>query len=126
MEYPVDSRGTGTPVTCADRPLISKINLRVIVRRLLSLAQLAQALSANGQVIADRHSSSDTVTETAGRVVLVPPALLNRVARYLDAAAVLVRTEGVLPDGFDPTHATQLADTFEADSVTVRYYSDGG
>ena len=113
-------------MTCADRPLISKINLRVIVRRLLSLAQLAQALSAHGQVIADRHSSSDTVTGTAGRVVLVPPALLNRVARYLDAAAVLVRTEGVLPDGFDPTHATQLADTFEADSVTARYDSDDG
>lgn len=101
---PFDSQGTGTPVTCADRPLIGKINLRVIVRRLLSLAQ---ALSARGQVIADRHSSSDTVTGTAGRVVLVPPALLNRVARYLDAAAVLVRTEGVLPDRFDPP--TQLS-----------------
>jgi hypothetical protein len=27
--------------------------------------------------------------------------------------------------GFDPAHATQLADTFEADSVAARYYSDG-
>jgi len=89
-------------------------------------AQLAQALSALGQVIADRHSSSDTVTGIAGPVVLLPPALLNRVARYLDAAAALVRSEGVLPGGFDPAHATQLADTFEADSVAARYYSDGG
>jgi hypothetical protein len=57
--------------------------------------------------------------------VLLPPALLNRVARYLDAAAALVRNEAVLPGGFDPAHATQLADTFEADSVAARYYSDG-
>ena len=89
-------------------------------------AQLAQALSALGQVIADRHSSSDTVTGIAGAVVLLPPALLNRVARYLEAAATLVRTEAVLPDGFDPAHATQLADTFEADAMAARYYSDGG
>ena len=61
----------------------------------------------------------------AGPVVLAPPALLNGAARYLEAAAALVRDEGVLPDGFDPAHATQLAGTFEADAVAMRYYSDG-
>jgi len=88
-------------------------------------AQLAQALSALGQVIADQHSTSDTVAGIAGPVVLAPPALLNRAARYLQAAAAIVRDEGVLPDRFDAAHATQLADTFEADALAVRYYTDG-
>jgi hypothetical protein len=34
--------------------------------------------------------------------VLLPPALLNRVAPYLEAAAALVRTGEVSPDGFNP------------------------
>jgi hypothetical protein len=57
--------------------------------------------------------------------VLLPPGLLNRVARYLEATAALARTEGVLPDGFDPAHTTQLAVTFEADAMAARYYADG-
>lgn len=87
-------------------------------------AQLAQALSALGQVMADRHTS-DTVAGIAGPVVLAPPALLNRAARYLQAAAAIVRGEGVMPDRFDAAHAAQLAETFEADALAVRYYSDG-
>jgi hypothetical protein len=88
-------------------------------------AQLAQALSALGQVIADQHSTGDTAAGIPGPVVLAPPALLNRAARYLQAAAAIVRDEGVLPDRFDATHAAQLADTFEADALAIRYYSDG-
>jgi hypothetical protein len=88
-------------------------------------AQLAQALSALGQVIADHHSASDTVAAISGPVVLAPPALLNRSARYLQAAATIARDEGVLPDGFDSTYAAQLADTFETDALAMRYYSDG-
>lgn len=88
-------------------------------------AQLAQALSAVGQVIADQHATSDIAAGTASPGVLAPPALLNRAARYLEAAAAMVRDEGVLPDAFDPAHATQLADTFQADAVAMRYYSDG-
>ncbi|MGH3304320.1 MAG: hypothetical protein ACRDOK_22110 [Streptosporangiaceae bacterium] len=88
-------------------------------------AQLAQALSALGQVIADQHGASDIVAGIADPVVLAPPALLNRAARYFEAAAAMVRDEGVLPDGFNPAHATQLADTFGADAVAMRYYSDG-
>jgi hypothetical protein len=87
-------------------------------------AQLAQALSALGQ-IAGQHNTSDIAAGTASPGVLAPPALLNRAARCLEAAAAMVREEGVLPDGFDPAHATQLADTFEADAVAIRYYSDG-
>jgi hypothetical protein len=88
-------------------------------------AQLAQALSALGQVIADQHSTSGTAAGIAGLVVLAPPALLNRAARYLQAAAAMLRDDGVLPDRFDATYAVQLADTFEADAVAMRYYSDG-
>jgi len=43
-------------------------------------AELAQALCALGQMIADQHS----VTGIAGPVVLAPPALLNRAARAGD------------------------------------------
>ena len=89
-------------------------------------AQLAQALSALGQVIAGgQPSTGDTAAGIAGPVVLLPPALLNRVARYLEAPAALVRNEGAVPDGFDPAHAAQLAGTFEADAMAARYYSDG-
>jgi hypothetical protein len=88
-------------------------------------ARLAQALSALGQVIADPRSASDAGKGAVGPVVLAPPALLNRAARYLQAAAAIVRDDGVLPDRFDPAGAAQLADTFEADTLAVRYYSDG-
>ena len=88
-------------------------------------AQLAQALSALGQVIASQHATGDVAAGIASPGVQAPPALLNRAARYLEAAAAMVRDEGVLPDGFDPARATQLADTFAADAVAVRYYSDG-
>lgn len=88
-------------------------------------AQLAQALSALGQVMADQHSTSGTGAGIAEPVVLAPPALLNRAARYLQAAATIVRDDGVLPDRFDATHAAQLADTFETDALAMRYYSDG-
>jgi hypothetical protein len=88
-------------------------------------AQLAQALSALGQVIADQHNTSDTAAAIAGPVMLAPPALLNRAARYLQAAATIVRDDGVLPDRFDAAHAAQLADTLETDALALRYYSDG-
>ena len=76
-------------------------------------------------MIAGQRSTGDTVAGIAGPVVLLPRALLNRAARYLEAAAALVRDEEVLPDGFDPAHVTQFAGTFEADAVAARYYADG-
>lgn len=76
-------------------------------------------------MIAAQHDAGDIAAGTAGPGVLAPPALLNRAARYLAAAATIVRDEGVLPDAFDPAHTTQLSDTFQADTVAMRYYSDG-
>ncbi len=83
-------------------------------------AQLAQALSALGQVIADPRSASDAGAGAAGPVVLAPPSLLNRAARYLQAARAIIRDEGILPDRFGPARAAQLADTFEADALAMR------
>lgn len=45
---------------------------------------------------------------------MMPAGLVNRVARYLEAAAILVN-EGVLPEDFSPAHAGKLAATFEQD-----------
>jgi hypothetical protein len=54
---------------------------------------------------------------------MMPPGLVNRAARYLEAAAILVH-EGVLPEDFSPTHADQLAATFMRDAESLRYYAD--
>ena len=88
-------------------------------------AQLAQALSALGQVTADYQGTGDTVTGNLGPVVMMPPSLLNRAARYLEAAAALVRSEGIVPEGFDLAAAGQLADTFDKDAAALRYYAGG-
>jgi hypothetical protein len=52
----------------------------------------------------------------------MPPALVNRAARYLEAVAVLV-SEGVLPEHLDTRHADQLATTFRKDAASLRYYA---
>jgi len=84
-----------------------------------TVAQLAQALSAVGQV------TSDHTPDPAGRaaVVMMPPGLVNRAARYLEAAATLVQA-GVLPEDFSTTHAGELADTFLQDAASLRYFAD--
>ncbi len=83
-----------------------------------TIAQLAQALSAVGQVTADH------TPDPAGRatVVMMPPGLVNRAARYLEAAATLAQA-GVLPEDFNTTHAGELADTFLQDAASLRYYA---
>jgi hypothetical protein len=53
---------------------------------------------------------------------MMAPGLVNRAARYLEAAANLV-DEGVLPEDFSPTHAGQLAATFIQDAERLRYYA---
>ena len=85
-----------------------------------TVAQLAQALSAIGQVTAD-HTPDPT--GRAAVVVMMPPGLVNRAARYLEAAAILVH-EGVLPEDFSATHAGQLAGTLLQDAASLRYYAD--
>ena len=85
-----------------------------------TVSQLVQALSAIGQV------TSDQVPNPAGRaaaVVMMPPGLVNRAARYLEAAAILVN-DGVLPEDFNSAHAGELAATFLQDAASLRYYAD--
>ena len=53
---------------------------------------------------------------------MMPPGLVNRAARYLEAAATLARA-GVLPEDFSTTHAGELADTFLQDAASLRYYA---
>lgn len=84
-------------------------HLRTIV------AQMAHALSAVGQVLSDEPA---TVIDHVA-VLKFPPGLINRVARYLEATAALVN-DGVMPDGFDPSHAGQLAATFTEDAANLR------
>lgn len=79
------------------------------------VTQLAHALAAIGIVVSD--------TEPGAAAVLIPPGLINRVARYLEAAATLVNA-GVLPDEFTSEHADQLATTFRKDAANWRYYAD--
>ena len=83
-----------------------------------TVAQLAQTLSAIGQVTAD-HPPDPCA---AAAVVLLPPGLVNRAARYLEVAATLVH-DGALPEAFDTTQAAQLAATFLQDAASLRYYA---
>lgn len=83
-------------------------------------AQLAQTLSAIGQLTADH--TPDPTGRTTAAVVMMPPGLLHRAARYLEAAARLVH-QGVLPEDFSTTHAAQLATTFMQDAASLRYYA---
>jgi hypothetical protein len=83
-----------------------------------TVAQLAQALSAIGQITSD-HPPDPTGHAAA---VMMPPGLVNRAARYLEAAAVLVH-DGVLPADFTTAHAGQLEDTFRQDAASLRYYA---
>ena len=85
-----------------------------------TVAQLAQALSAIGQITSDHPP--DPTGHAAPAVVMMPPGLVNRAARYLEAAAILVH-DGVLPTDFTTAHAGQLEDTFRQDAASLRYYA---
>jgi hypothetical protein len=54
---------------------------------------------------------------------MLPPGLVHRAARYLEAAAALVHG-GVLPEDLSTTHAAPLAATFLQDAASLRYYAD--
>ena len=84
-----------------------------------TVAQLAQALSAIGQITSDHPPDP---TGRAATAVMMPPGLVNRAARYLEAAAILVH-DGVLPADFTTAHAGQLEDTFRQDAASLRYYA---
>jgi len=84
-----------------------------------TVAQLAQALSAIGQVTSDQAPDP----AAGATVVMMPPGLVIRAARYLEAAATLVN-EGVLPEDFSTSQASQLAATFMQDAASLHYYAD--
>ena len=53
-----------------------------------------------------------------------PPALLRRVARYLDAAATAAE-DGATPPGFDG-RPEQLAQAFRDDATVLRILAEAG
>lgn len=83
-----------------------------------SVAHLAQTLSAVGQVAADQALDPSG----GAAMVMMPPELVNRAARYLEATASLVN-DGVPPEDFSPTHPGQIAATFTQDAASLRYYA---
>jgi len=83
-----------------------------------SVAHLTQTLSAVGQVTADQAPGR----AAGAAVVMMSPGLVNRAARYLEAAASLVN-EGVLPEDFSTSHAGQLAGVVAQDAASLRYYA---
>lgn len=89
-----------------------------------TVSQLSQALSAIGQVTANDIPHPISHPESVV-MVMMPPGLVNRAARYLEATAALVQN-GVLPDNLDPHDAGQLAATFREDAASLRYYADSG
>lgn len=85
----------------------------------VTVTQLAHALSGVGQLTATTSDSGRRDDAAGHAVVMLPPGLIHRVARYLDAAATLV-TAGVLPEGIHPSHTDQLAATFRHDATSLR------
>lgn len=85
-----------------------------------SIAQVSHALSALGQVAADQ----DPATLNDKAVVMMPPGLLNRAARYLEATASLVES-GVVPERFDPRDAGAFGRTLREDATALRFYAGG-
>ena len=84
-----------------------------------TVAELAQTLSAIGQVTADQPAPAGP----APVVVMLPPGLVHRGARYLEVAATLVHG-GVLPEDVSTTDADRLAATLRQDAASLRYYAD--
>jgi hypothetical protein len=85
-----------------------------------TVAELAQTLSAIGQVTADQPAGP---AGPAPVVVMMPPGLVHRAARYLEVAATLVHG-GVLPEDVSTTDAARLAATLRQDAASLRYYAD--
>ena len=85
-----------------------------------TVAELAQTLSVIGQVTADQPAGP---AGAAPVVVMLPPGLVHRAARYLEVAATLVRG-GLLPEDVGTTHAGRLAATLLQDAASLRYYAD--
>ncbi len=77
-----------------------------------TITQLTRALSSVGLVLADQQ-------DTDAVAARFPPALLIRVARYLDATADMA-AEGVLPPDLPPADGEGLVSAFRRDAATLR------
>jgi hypothetical protein len=88
-----------------------------------TITQLAHALSAVGQIIAEQTTPNDNRADatTNPAVVLLPPGLVHRTARYLAATATLL-TQTKHPSDHSPDHQ-HLADTFLKDATILRQYA---
>ena len=91
-----------------------------------TITQLTHALSAVGQIIAEQTTPADATTGPT--VIPLPPGLVHRTARYLEATATLLTPEAKpsiqarhLGDGAE---RQQLADTFLADAAILRQHAD--
>lgn len=121
-------RTAGLPVPMLGRALAGlaegiqvRLRERADVEHLrVTVGQLAQTVSALGQLAAEPPTTTDRSTDG---VVLLPPGLLHRAARYLEACAQLVKDEHIVPEGIPAAHADQLAATFDRDAAGLRYYA---
>jgi hypothetical protein len=86
-----------------------------------TVAELAQTLSAIGQVTADQPAGPAGPAPVV--VMMMPPGLMHRAARYLEVAATLAHG-GVLPEDVGTTDAGRLAATLLQDAASLRYYAD--
>lgn len=90
-----------------------------------TLTQLTHALSAVGQIIAEQTTPDDATMNPA--VVPLPPGLVHRTARYLEATAALLTPEAKhLTQARhlgDCSERQQLADTFLKDATILRQHA---
>lgn len=91
------------------------------------VTELVKCLSVLGGIVSTEPSPDDGTEGTdgsAGVTVAFPPALLRRVARYLDAAAVAAE-DGATPAGFDED-PVKLARVFRDDATMLRILAEAG
>jgi len=95
-----------------------------------TITQLTHALSAVGQIIAEQTTPGTTPADatTSPTVIPLPPGLVHRTARYLEATATLLTPEAKPPNQArhlgDGSERQQLADTFLADAAILRQHAD--
>jgi hypothetical protein len=88
-----------------------------------TVTQLAHALSAVGQIIAEQTTADDNRVDAtmSAAVIPLPPGLVHRTARYLEATAALL-TQARHPGDCSPERQ-HLADTFLKDATILRQYA---
>jgi hypothetical protein len=89
-----------------------------------TITQLAHALSALGQIIAEQTTPDDNPADATMSPALIPlpPGLVHRTARYLEATAALLTEASHLGDC---SQRQQLADTFLKDATILRQHASG-